>query len=92
MLDESGSGAVESSFGEPVFDVSPAKKLLRHDIKIGKHIDQNFNVLGQSTWYQVFKKSTFKQIVYQQIRRWKFINYLNEKRMEKRKGIPDRSS
>ncbi len=40
--------------------------------------------------YGVYKAEKFKFIVYQIIRRQKYINYLQQKRAKQRKDIPDR--
>ena len=67
--------------GEPVFDLHPAKLLLRADVKAGKHLKmapRQLQLTNES--YQMFELSIFRQHIYQEVRRSKFINYLNERR------------
>ena len=70
--------------GEPVFDVSEAKMLLRGDVADGKHLTMQPALLQQSRReYHPFKPRKFKERIYQELRRIKFINYLKQKRAEK---------
>jgi len=69
--------------GEPVFDLHPAKDLLRQDVADKKHI----LLTPQQLWrtrkeYQDFTKPIFRQRIYQAVRREKFLNYLQHKREE----------
>ncbi len=74
-----------NSRGEPVFDLSDAKELLRADIKEGRHDGmkpQEFRETRQE--YKSFSKKIFKERIYQEIRRNKFISYLEMKRAKER--------
>ena len=77
--------------GEIVFDLHPARDLLRQDVANKLHLTMKPSELRRTRpEYKVFKKKIFKHRVYQTIRREKFINYLEHKRLEKRHGIPNR--
>ena len=66
--------------GEPVFDLSPAKPLLRDDIKMKRHEGMTPSEFQQTRpEYKQFKKTKFKFRIYQEIRRQKFVNYLESK-------------
>jgi hypothetical protein len=70
--------------GEPVFDVSNAKMLLRGDVADGKHLTMQPALLQQSRReYHPFKPRKFKERIYQEVRRVKFLNYLEQKRADK---------
>jgi hypothetical protein len=68
--------------GEPVFDLSPAKLLLRADVAAGLHTRMTPTELQNSrpVEYGPFNAKKFKHRIYQEVRRQKFINYLNYKR------------
>jgi hypothetical protein len=67
--------------GEPVFDLHPAKLLLRADVVAGKHLRMTPRELRlTNASYQMFEPDIFRQRIYQEVRRTKFINYLNERR------------
>ena len=70
--------------GELVFDLHAAKKLLQDDIKDKKHVQMVPSAL-QATRpvYLLFQKDIFKHRIYQEIRRQKYVFYLNVKRAEK---------
>jgi hypothetical protein len=71
----------ENNRGEPVFDLSDAKLLLRADVKEGKHTYMTPSQLQNSrVEYHPFKSRKFKERIYQEVRRVKFINYLEQKR------------
>ena len=71
----------ENNRGEPVFDLSAAKLLLRADIAEGKHHRMTPSQLQMTrVEYQPFSAVKFKHRIYQEVRRVKFINYLNERR------------
>jgi hypothetical protein len=71
--------------GEPVFDVSNAKMLLRGDVADGKHLTMKPAQLQQSRReYHPFKQRKFKERIYQEVRRVKFLNYLEQKRANKK--------
>jgi hypothetical protein len=73
--------------GEPVFDLSVAKLLLRADIKEGKHNRMMPSQLQNSrVEYHPFDARKFKHRIYQEVRRQKFINHLEEKRAGQ--GLP----
>jgi hypothetical protein len=67
--------------GELVFDMTPAKELLREDIKNKKHEGMtplSFQASRQE--YYQFKPRQFKERIYQEVRYQKFLNYLQMKR------------
>ena len=69
--------------GELVFDLHPAKLLLRVDVLEGKHLTMKPSELQQSKpAYMVFDKTIFKFRIYQEVRRNKFLNYLAERRAQ----------
>jgi hypothetical protein len=73
--------ATHNENGEPVFDLSPAKNLLRADVQEGKHIGispAQFQRTRQD--YMAFPPDKFKHRIYQEVRRMKFIYYLECKR------------
>jgi hypothetical protein len=72
--------------GELVFDMTPAKELLREDIKNKKHERMTRSSLQASRQeYQPFKPKHFKERIYQEVRYQKFLNYLQMKRDEEEK-------
>jgi hypothetical protein len=67
--------------GEPGFDLSAAKMLLRADVKEGKHLRMTPSQLQLSqAAYAPFDPRKFKHRIYQEVRREKFLNYLAKKR------------
>jgi hypothetical protein len=73
--------------GELVFDLHPAKKVLRQDIKEGRHeglTPTQFQYQEDRAVYHVFDKTIFKHRMYQEIRRQKYIHYLDLKRVGSR--------
>jgi hypothetical protein len=67
--------------GELVFDLHPAKLLLRADVESGKHLRmtrQELQLTNES--YQIFRTDIFRHRIYQEVRRSKFVNYLKERR------------
>jgi hypothetical protein len=67
--------------GELVFDLHPAKLLLRADVKAGKHLTMTPRELQlTNVSYKMFEPNIFRQRIYQEVRRSKFVNYLNERR------------
>jgi hypothetical protein len=68
--------------GEPVFDLHPAKEVLRKDIEDGNH-EHLTPAQFQSTRpiYQPFDAEIFKHRIYQEIRRKKYIHYLQMKQL-----------
>ena len=74
----------ENNRGEIVFDLSPAKELLRADVAEGKHNRMTPSQLQHSrVEYHPFDSKKFKHRIYQEVRRVKFLNYLNQKRLIK---------
>lgn len=70
--------------GELVFDMHPAKSLLREDIKKGLHKNTTPFAFQQTRdEYQLFKTNIFRKRIYQEERRNKWLNYLEKKRLEK---------
>lgn len=70
--------------GELVFDFSTAKALLQLDVKNKLHTFLSSSEL-QATRpeYGLFKKSKFKERIVQEVRRQKFLHYLDAKRSKK---------
>ena len=71
----------ENHRGEPVFDLSAAKLLLRADVEEGKHLQMTPSQLQlYRVEYEPFDPRKFAHRIYQEVRRKKFINYLNQRR------------
>ena len=69
--------------GKLVFDLHPAKEILRDDVSQKKHVGLTpFALWKTRDKYQEFDQEIFQRRIYQTIRREKFINYLNQKRKE----------
>ena len=67
--------------GEPVFDLSAAKLLLRSDIADGKHSSMTPHQLQQSRReYEPFSAKVFRKRIYQEIGRVKFLHHLEKRR------------
>ena len=67
--------------GELVFDLHPAKNLLREDIKRGRHVGKTPTELRSTRdEYRDFQLNIFKQRIYQEIRYQKFVRYLEQRR------------
>jgi hypothetical protein len=73
---------MENHRGEPVFDLSAAKMLLRADVREGKHLTMTPSQLQQTrpAAYGPFDPRKFKHRIYQEVRREKFLNHLASKR------------
>jgi hypothetical protein len=70
--------------GEPIWNSHPAKKLLASDIKDRLHVGKTPSQFQKRRpEYLEFKPNLFKGRIYQEIRRQKYIFYLNLKRAEK---------
>jgi hypothetical protein len=79
--------ATHNARGEPVFDMDPAKMLLRDDVKNKLHeqmTPKELWSLPTRAAYRKFTLSIFRQRIYQEIRLQKYTNYLEEKRTKKR--------
>ena len=73
--------------GQLVFDLHPAKMLLREDIKNKKHRKYKPSQLRCTRKeYKEFSKEIFKYRVKQEIRRDRYLRYLENKRQEKKKS------
>ena len=74
--------------GELVYDVHPARELLRMDVAKGLHNEMKPREL-QSTRpeYRCFKAKPFKHHIYQEESRQRFMNYLEKKREEKEREM-----
>jgi hypothetical protein len=73
----------ENHRGEPVFDLSAAKVFLPADVAEGKHHQLTPSQLQQSrVEYHPFSAKNFKHRIYQEVRRQKFVNYLNQRRAQ----------
>lgn len=71
----------KNSKGEPIWENHPAQELLRKDVADMKHKEMKPQALQASRHeYQVFDSKVFRDHIYQEIRRNKFMNYLNDKR------------
>ena len=72
--------------GELVFAFSEAKKKLKKDVERRKHKTMKpIDLRNTRPEYKVFTLDKFRQRIYQQERREKFENYLEDKRDEKAK-------
>ena len=70
--------------GELVFDMHPAKHLLRMDVSNSVHKIIGPEDMQQSRpAYRLFKYKIFKHRIYQEVRRQKFLHYLELKRKKK---------
>jgi hypothetical protein len=68
--------------GELVFDIHPAKEVLRKDIEDGNHKDLTpAQFQSTRTIYQLFDANIFKHRIYQAIRRKKYIHWLEMKQL-----------
>ena len=71
--------------GEMVFDLHPAKGLLRMDVAKGLHKNLSPSELRNTRpAYKVFKLNIFKGRIYQEVRRQKFLNWLERQRQIER--------
>jgi hypothetical protein len=71
----------KSPRGEPVFDLHPAQRILRMDVGNGVHKSLTPSKLQASRpAYQEFKPRIFKHRIYQEVRRQKFLYYLQLER------------
>jgi hypothetical protein len=70
--------------GEPVFDLSPAKEYLREDVKNKVHTTMSSLAFQESRpEYRGFKRSKFRDRIPQEVKREKFVNYLDSQRSKK---------
>lgn len=71
--------------GRLMFNAHPAKELLQADVKEGRHTMMPPSQLRLTRpEYLYFDKRVFKERIYQEVRRNKFIHYLELKRRSKR--------
>lgn len=76
---------LKNARGELVFDLHPAKDILREDVAAKKHVGIKPEVLWRShPEYGEFDKDVFRGHLYQEIRRVKFINFLQMRREEEK--------
>ena len=69
---------------EVVFDKSPAQPLLREDVKNGLHERMTVGALkAMRSEYTPFKDFKFRERIYQEVRRQKFMYYMEWKRAKK---------
>ena len=74
--------------GELVFDVHPAKKLLRMDVANGVHLKLTPMALRKTRpAYMAFKLKIFKFRIYQEVRRVRYFNYLRLKEEEAKQKL-----
>lgn len=72
--------------GEPVFDLSVAKLLLRKDVIANRHVTMKpYEFQNTRPEYMHFKPSIFKHRIYQEVRRKKYLYYLETKHAAKAK-------
>jgi hypothetical protein len=75
--------------GELVFDMHPAKHLLRTDVKDKVHETMGPSALQKTRpEYMLFKQEIFQHRIYQEIRHQKFLHYLALKRAKQRRAPP----
>jgi hypothetical protein len=73
--------------GELVFDLHPAKLLLREDIKAGAHAEMvPSQFQGTRAEYEEFDRDIFRQRIYQEERYQKYRNWLDDKRTGKQRA------
>ena len=76
--------SLQNHRGEIVFDLHPAKKMLRQDVRNGRHTELTPSQLQDSrTVYQAFDRKIFRHRIYQEIRFQKYCNWLEDKRNKK---------
>lgn len=69
--------------GRPIFAAFPAFKMLQDDVQKIFRTTINIGLLQQSRQeYMAWPRDEFKDRVYQAVRYWKFVNYLNDKRQK----------
>lgn len=79
--------------GEPVFDLSPAKLLLREDVAAKKHTTMTTEFFRRSrSEYMVFKLDIFRARIKQEERRQKYLFHLELQRVEKAKKRQQQAS
>ena len=72
--------------GELVFDLHPAKQLLREDVKAGTHVGMAPKQFQETrAEYQEFGRNIFRQRIYLEERYQKYLNWLEEKRTTNRR-------
>ena len=72
--------------GLPLFHLSRAAKKLRKDMERGLHNTMKPKQFWRTRpEYQAYSLKIFREHIYQQVRRFKFENYLEDKRLEKEK-------
>lgn len=70
--------------GEPVFDKSEAEEPLREDVKNGRHeVMSARDLQATREEYAMFDPNIFRHRIYQEVRRQKFVYYLEVKRAKK---------
>jgi hypothetical protein len=70
--------------GEPVFDLSPAKQCLRDDVKNKLHTTMSsLELQATRLEYGGFKPNKFRERISQEVRRQKFLHYLERQRAKK---------
>ena len=73
-----------NSRGEPLWDISPAKPLLKEDIKEKLHLRMDPSDLRETRdEYKAFDLDVFRGHIYQECRLLRFYNHLEQKREEK---------
>jgi hypothetical protein len=76
-------------YGKPLFDGHIAQNLLRRDVKYGlQNIIAPMQLRRARPQYQEFSLDIFRQHIYQEVRRQKFLSYLEIKRSKKKKSAP----
>ena len=71
----------KDSSGKFVFDMHPAKNLLRCDIEANFHVGKTPSQIQETRKeYGFWDNNFFKHQIYQEVRYQKFLNYLNERR------------
>jgi hypothetical protein len=72
--------------GELVFDLHPAKLLLREDVESGENERMTpSDFQGTRPEYMLFKPNKFKERIYQEVKRKKYLYYLELKRLQEKK-------
>jgi hypothetical protein len=75
--------------GERIFDQSPAKELLRQDVKERQHFEMSpLDLWHSRPEYMVFTLDIFRHRIYQEERLQKYWNHLEDKRKKEEKNAP----
>jgi hypothetical protein len=81
---------IRNSRGDLVFDMSPAKMILREDVINGIHETMTPSELQRlRPEYADFKREVFKRRIYQEVRLQKYYNYRDHQREKKKTELQE---